>query len=255
MLLRRYIFGRFMSIKYHIHFPYGTELPKKLYKYVSFQENHIRSLLTDELYFNSPDSFNDPYEPFLLFEGNERYGATIKSGLEKSAITCFSRSHDNFTLWSYYANGMKGICIEYDTEMLLHSLTKDFSAQWLYTFDVSYLTPEYGHYGQIPIVNEKNLLSTEYEVLGPELIKVFATKPSLFTDENEFRLVLRPKPRISEQEHMQGLHKYKRQAITSVIFGHKTKRADRELVQKILGTTICYRTASVHESNFSVVVD
>lgn len=145
-----------MSIKYHVHFPHDIELPERIYKYVSFQEHHIRSLLTDELYFSSPDAFNDPYEPFMLFEGDKRFGETLKADLENSAITCFSRSNNNFTLWSYYANGMKGICIEYDTKELLSSLTADFIARWLYTFDVNYLEETKDSFGKIPVVDQVN---------------------------------------------------------------------------------------------------
>ncbi|MGI2023410.1 DUF2971 domain-containing protein [Shewanella glacialipiscicola] len=247
----------------YIHFPHGASLPESIYKYVSFQEHHIRSLLTDELYFSSPDAFNDPYEPFMLFEGDKRFGEPLTDNLKKSAITCFSRCNNNFTLWSYYANGMKGICIEYDTKKLLASLTADFKAQWLYAFDVKYLEAitiqtngeKIESFGKIPVVNLSNLVELDYNIKGPELIKIFATKPSVFKSEDEFRLVIRPENSQAEKESMAGLYKYKRDCIKSIIFGEKTPQADVTLTKMILGCNIMYKLAKVDKDRFFISVE
>lgn len=245
-----------MTINYHIHFPYGNELPKKIYKYVSFEEHHMRSLICNDLYFSDPHSFNDPYEPFILFDGDSRFGVTIKANLEKSAITCFSTSPDNFTLWSYYANGMKGFCIEYDTEILLNSLLSKLEiGQWIYSFDAHYLDKEETNFGVIPVVNEDALLSSDYDIKGPELVKIFSTKPSIFSNENEVRLVIQPSGRLGEMEPMAGLYQHSRESITGVIYSDKTSEKDVEIVKTILGDNVSYRKSRVEGNSFRIIVE
>jgi len=239
-----------------VHFPKGTPLPKRIYKYVSFQKYHIRSLKCDNLYFSSPLEFNDPYESSILLEGDERYGEILKDDLRKSAMACFSLSPDNFTLWSYYAKGFKGICIEYDTEKLISSLINnlDCPPKWLYSFNVQYLDMNSRGYGEIPVVDEQNLISGDLHKKGPELIKIFATKPSCFKIENEFRLVRRPSALLSDNKCMSGQHKYDREAISCVIFGEKTSEQDIELVKKILGQNLPYKKTKLSSEQFHIEV-
>lgn len=242
--------------RYSVHFPKGTQLPNRIYRYVSFQEHHIRSLICDNLYFSSPLKFNDPYESSILLEGDERFREILKDDLRKSAMACFSRSRDNFTLWSYYANGLKGICIEYDTAKLISSLINnlDCPPKWLYSFYVDYLDKNSRGYGEIPVIDVNNLISGNLEKKGPELIKIFATKPSCFKSENEFRLVRRPSAQLPDNKCMSGQYKYDREAISCVIFGEKTSEQDIELVKKILGQKLPYKKTKLSSEQFHIEV-
>lgn len=83
----------------------------KLYKYISIDPDSddvglFRSCFTT-IKVSGPNDLNDPFEGFFS-----------RSDLNKR-IGCFSRvppvKNDNcIYMWSFYANALKGICIEYD---------------------------------------------------------------------------------------------------------------------------------------------
>lgn len=247
-----------MSPQKHIHFPYGKDLPNKVYRYICLEGHHKEALKDNKLYFNSPREFNDPYEPSLLLDGRENFERALISDLEMSAISCFSHTNNNLTLWSYYANGMKGICIEFDTERLISSIassiTEKFKNHWLYSFKVKYLTSIDDSFGIIPKVIEEKLTSTDYEEKGSELIKIFATKPSIFSNENEFRLVIRPDPVINRATTMNGLYGYNKNAITAIVFGAKTREDDIHFIKELFGSNINYQSAKINKNKYSILV-
>ncbi len=69
--------------------------------------------------------FDDPYDPAALdhyddyvfsLEGTE---PSIPHLIDEVRICCFSKSDDNLLLWSHYADGLRGFCIEYDQHLIL----------------------------------------------------------------------------------------------------------------------------------------
>lgn len=103
-------------------------------------------LINSEIYFNKPKEFNDPFDcrTNVFYQGtyDEWYAFNKRNGLsdidahthanimynktvnnddvdsrnndkEFNAIFCFSAVKDNILIWSHYADGHKGICIEY----------------------------------------------------------------------------------------------------------------------------------------------
>lgn len=130
-----------------------------LYKYASWQEedddNFTRKNIEDSaLYFNTPDSFNDPfdnapsydissesrralinrfvqdnrgkYDVDLLAEvsniPDSAFNKIFKSTdfnkfhIAKRGITCFSRDNANILMWSHYANNHSGVCLGFDID-------------------------------------------------------------------------------------------------------------------------------------------
>lgn len=83
----------------------------KLYKYIYINpESHDSSLFQKcftKIKVAGPNDLNDPFEGFFS-----------RSDLNKK-IACFSevppvKNNDCIYMWSFYANALKGICIEYD---------------------------------------------------------------------------------------------------------------------------------------------
>ncbi|MBR6012726.1 MAG: DUF2971 domain-containing protein [Selenomonadaceae bacterium] len=113
-----------------------------------------KNIKGSKLYFNTPDSFNDPFDSassynissesreklFDIFEQQTRGKLSndlIKearkiSGSEfnkifkstdydplhnsKRGITCFSRKNDNILMWAHYANNHQGVCLGFDID-------------------------------------------------------------------------------------------------------------------------------------------
>lgn len=130
-----------------------------LYKYASWQEKDKNNLTKknikgSKLYFNTPDSFNDPFDnapsynisaesrKALLnrFEEETRgkcsddlldeahnipaseFNTLFKDNdynklyTAKLGITCFSKDNANILMWSHYANNHSGVCLGFDID-------------------------------------------------------------------------------------------------------------------------------------------
>lgn len=79
-----------------------------------------------ELYFSSINKFNDPFEfSFQLYDQTKikRWGSKelavlsiLLPNIYNYGVACFSRSHDNILMWSHYADGHSGICVEFESD-------------------------------------------------------------------------------------------------------------------------------------------
>lgn len=114
----------------------------KLYKYRNWTNLTQLSLGENYIWLSSPEEFNDPfdchiYDHYSLFdktyiekektgmltEANENYyEKVIYASYKECGIACFCESPFEILMWSHYANNHKGICIEYDFDMLPNSL-------------------------------------------------------------------------------------------------------------------------------------
>lgn len=96
------------------------EEPKYLYKYRSLANfrNFVDILLNKRLYGAKYDSLNDPFEGILLTKIEDLPSSLCerKRELQKerndSRICSLSETHDVNLMWSHYADGHKGCCIE-----------------------------------------------------------------------------------------------------------------------------------------------
>ncbi len=124
--------------------------PSHLYKFYSINENLFRVLQSSSLYFNSPLSFNDPFDGKWHFNTDELQQILIKQKLDNlkiqdpelynqiienncqvsivgtnqtilyynlytAHICCFSTERTNTLLWAHYADNHRGVCLEFDT--------------------------------------------------------------------------------------------------------------------------------------------
>lgn len=105
--------NRFIDIRFNVKTP-----PEKLYRYMPFIENRLTDLIVEKnLFLPCPALFNDPFDSSLDEE--------IRLTFIESAMGCFSVENDNILLYSHYANNHKGICVGFDTQKLIQSLTKE----------------------------------------------------------------------------------------------------------------------------------
>jgi len=102
-----------------------------LYKFMSLTpfERVADALLARRLYCPKPDELNDPLEGMLGdhaegAEAGKPFDDQLRAGmrnlietdrdLARARVCCFSRSPDSMQMWSYYAGGHRGLCLEVD---------------------------------------------------------------------------------------------------------------------------------------------
>jgi hypothetical protein len=89
------------------------------FKYKSFRNfKHVADILSKKQFYASPFfKLNDPMEGLFKYDPNftkKQYIKEIKDAKGRSLICSFSEEPTNILLWSYYADGCRGICIEVD---------------------------------------------------------------------------------------------------------------------------------------------
>lgn len=80
----------------------------KLYKYRVVNEYTLNSIREQYIWMSNPSTFNDTFDCKRIFD---YYGKDIDKNI---TVFCMSDSFKNHLLWGYYADGYRGICIEYD---------------------------------------------------------------------------------------------------------------------------------------------
>nr|WP_279162618.1 DUF2971 domain-containing protein [Plesiomonas shigelloides] len=87
----------------------------KLYKYYSFNQNSISSLLNEFCWYSDPRTFNDPFDTNII-------DTNFLQEAKQAKILCLSSYNDSLLMWSHYANSHKGFCVEFtdysDNELL-----------------------------------------------------------------------------------------------------------------------------------------
>lgn len=224
-------------------------LPKHLYKFEKLNVQTLRNLKNAQIYFNTPASFNDPFDCSVLeasvilgdnevielfkrylkannklvdFEINsikdipQEYIDQIHEAseknlkdqqakfLNKTGCTCFSEVNENILLWSHYADGHKGICLEFDTSFPLFAKVKEVK------------------YSQrFPSIDPIKLLFSSKDEISEEWLKSLCTKYECWSYEKEWR-IFHEEPNIE--------YGYSVDALKSVYFGLAVNNTDLEVV-------------------------
>lgn len=102
------------------------KFPLKLYWYRSSDNfaEYINNYLQGKIHFSSWKAVNDPMEGYFLYCPQHDSIATLIGEKSRIKICCFSKSYSNYLLWSYYAQGHSGVCIEYEVNELPENISK-----------------------------------------------------------------------------------------------------------------------------------
>ena len=214
--------------------------PHYLYKYRAINDNTIKTIAENKLFFSNPYNFNDPYDCNVSVERNSseeeirkwglRLGANkenidwvvkqikadpeyvqkiIMVNLSRCGICCFSTIFDSILMWSHYADYHKGICLKFD-------VTKDpdlFNPP----LEVKYsrVLPHYDHF-----ISDKEIFFEKF----------IQTKYADWSYESEFRI-------FKTEEHINRnksrIFKFKNEALTEIIFGTNTSEEDIKIIKKL----------------------
>lgn len=266
-----------------------------MFKYCSFSEYSLSNLINDEIYLNYYEAFNDPFEcgcevvsgfpkkdPECIrfkavlkawgfedakdkdaLENYDDYAFSLEDNeplipryLENARIGCFSKRGDNLLMWSHYADGLRGFCVEFDPEFILtECLTEALIFEVLYESvpavidtavmavlhdQVDYLEDSIFAYqqemkyqgrnrdGDIKSYQEK--MEGDYKSTKEIYQRMLATKPMAWSYEEEVRII-----ETSPRKNNSGVFlKYPPKAIKSVIFGEKMPAHHRKALTAVI---------------------
>lgn len=226
-------------------------IPNYLYKYEKINEQTLRRLKNAQIFFNTPSSFNDPFDcsvleasvllkpddytyfckRFLKEKGIDsdadikvsdipekcinQINNVIQKKLEEKqyhwlheiGCTCFSENKDHILMWSHYADGHKGFCLEFNTSF--DPFQKARKVDYSYNF---------------PSIDPKRLVG-ENQASGDGILSPLFTKYKCWNYENEWRIFHR------EPNKPYG---YEVDALNAVYFGSAADDTDIEIVCLLL---------------------
>lgn len=141
--------------------------------------------------------------------------------LHRFGICCFTESVDNLLMWAHYTDSHKGVCLEFD-ENILVKIEKSSLVKIKYSND-------------FPIVNQTN-----------DIEKALLTKSKCWEYENEFRLL----------SHKQGVVTFPKEALKSIIFGAKSDESEINRIIKIVNQSgykdIALKKARIDEKKYQL---
>ncbi|MDP4271474.1 MAG: DUF2971 domain-containing protein [Bacteroidota bacterium] len=232
----------------------------KLYKYRCDTSRDIKTLVENRLFVPDKNLLNDPTEmcvddtELLAFlEKYKNLSLEVKRIYQelkdftrtKCGIFSLSKDVKNELLWAYYANGHKGLCIEYDSEKIMES----------YNYGVSFKNknPE-----SFPLVHRIDVkYSDSYPVLKPEYLNVkdnmvqilkclVGTKSKRWIQEDEVRLIF----------NKHGYTELDYRAVTGIYYGVNFNDSDKDaIMNKLQGRGIKYYQMRFEKNSYQMGFD
>lgn len=155
---------------------------------------------------------------------------------DHARITCFSDEINNLLMWSHYADGLRGFCIEFNESEIFEEDSNIFLVDVNYTNKPPLIdTLEYAVIqDQYDYAVEHGYEEYEGELRRFELNEIIrtavASKPKEWEYEKERRLVI-----ITPDENKQPiLHKYPLKSIKAIILGEKMDADFKVKISQIL---------------------
>lgn len=212
-------------------------IPQHLYKYRRLNDHTEKIITCNEMYFSSPNDFNDPFDCKIPMDTKNVSVSEIKDYLVKAGvkqqelekltnafkddpnkflvllrektentinsmgICCFSSNDDNILMWSHYADYHRGICLKFDIKEDIPFFTIPV------TVNYRHLLPHYNPYQREDTVEH-----------------VIRPKYAEWAYESEIRIV-KVVQWIRDNDN-ERVFKFKDTALKEIIFGTKTTNDD-----------------------------
>jgi len=250
-----------------------------IYKYAPFSKFTLENITKCQVSCRHFSQFNDPFEFWSIIERGEphpdvdplRYQRALKAwDFETSysedvrdyfeeirgyqldfdqvfkgvRISCFARQPDNLLMWSHYADGLRGVCLEFDEERLIANNT---DAQMI---DVHYSEkPDYVDAFEYALANDqiwycevayeetknKSYLDERprlWDIINRTIVAAFATKPIEWQYERECRLIIQ-----SDMASDLQFHAYPIDALKRIIVGQRAREEDLQQLEQAISAT------------------
>ena len=171
--------------------------------------------------------------------------------LNNSSVVCFSKSCKNFLMWSHYASGHTGICLEFEVDidptdsnicsfpLLSNTPINGKYIEWKedakavqYRASLPYLhfydyLPIFSNMGDVDLMN---LSKSYWHPYAEGIANLFLEKLRPWREEKEWRIV---QVRFQEEMPEDRLLKFNDKALTGVFFGAKASATTQSRVRNI----------------------
>lgn len=232
LALRYYKCHQYISLQYSCGVSYKDMLGVRLFSFRQNNQHVLSDLINREITVCRPQMMNDPFdsiytlwaEHYDSFCKEKKHVGPFKKSFEYFYIRSFIKEsvknppYKDILMWSHYADGHRGFCIEYQfsNEFIWSCLDNKIAMRFhdiLYTDDA------------VVIDNKLN------SVLG------FYTKQSCWKKENEERLLAYIPEADTNVAHIPlDPHSF----IKAIYFGFKFPEKDRKTIMHILGKNVQY---------------
>lgn len=200
------------------------ELGYTLFRYQSCNENNFNALENKKIWVASPKDFNDAFEfsctignkedhlleemgvfeqipeaKELYLQKQESLKELIRYSQNEFGVCCFMEDKFSQLMWSHYADGHKGFCVEF-------SFDEERFNNFVY-----------------PICYRKEMVNIEMKSPKADFLPIMLTKSEDWAYEREWRLVFTGKD--------QGLHEAPK--IKAVYLGAKIEEPDKRRISDI----------------------
>ena len=146
---------------------------QRYFQYMRCSKITLLNIKKNYLRFTDPRGFNDPYDPIIKGKSGE---VDFILDVLKVKIACLTKCNTNFLMWSHYADGHKGVCVEYDlSKFIMEKKINISSVEYTHNYTIDN-HPE----PSIDNENEKDLIP---------FLKLFTTKHKNWEYEDEVRLL------------------------------------------------------------------
>lgn len=254
------------------YFQPKTSNRRYIYKYVPNNENLLKLLINNTLWFSDPATFNDPFdcryiidaEPSMMcllqfyhkksnisnfsafikdfiFPTRERYLKDleqhhfINSFSMQHGICCFSEKYNHRLMWAHYADEYKGVCLIFDQQLQVDDMFYQFSGS-----KVQY---------------SNNKVKKFFDGSGIfEVTDIFYTKNKQWSYENEVR-----EHRTFEKGEKNRVVSFDPKSLVGIIFGAKmqneTKRSIIDIVSNMHKYNIEFINSSIDLRNSKISLE
>jgi len=238
------------------------DLEMKLYKYRCKIQRDIDTLVENKLFAPDKNNLNDPTEmcvddsEFLAFlEKHKNHSLEVKLIYENikefTRTTCgiFSLSKDvkNELLWAYYADGHKGFCVEYDSEVIMESYNYGLDPKSNYSKSFPLV-----HRIVVDYSDSYPLLKQEYlQIKGNNMTSILTclvgTKSRRWEQEDEVRLIF----------NKFGSTELDYRAVTGIYFGVNFGDESRKdaVMKKLQGRGVNYYQMAFESNSYKMRFD
>ena len=177
----------------------------KLYRYVSPDYFNIRNIETQHIHLSPNGVLNDVYEGLVVDEEQTNY-QKFQELKDLAYMTCLTESNDNILMWSHYAKGHTGICIEYDLKTLVndryqilnHIFPVIYNNDIILKRNIPNLLRDYKLL-KTAITNEEDYWGEE---MFDDIIPTFLIKSEAWKYEREWRIIYSLKQMYDENDEI-----------------------------------------------------
>ena len=243
-----------------------TKINRYLHRYHTIDENLIKSIINNYLWFSDPSKFNDPYDCNLCLKSESSYDDILtylneenkkyhkddnfitkralelyenpderlqllkvadQQAIDNLGVCCFSQKDNALLMWSHYGDKHRGICLTFD-------ISQDTELFKNILYNVEYPTT-------YPIYNWPNDRGTFKSKRF-----LVATKSKEWEYEDEIRII-----RCDSNIPFRGEVEFNKNAFVAIKFGYKCAKYDLIAINSLLSSIEGYEHVKFYQGKLT----